>query len=212
MPSAGFEPATQATKWTQTYASDRAAIEVSILFFYTCLSLTSGHFSSGFPVKALYAFLTPPTYSTHPDHLKYLGLVIVVIFEEGDVNVVGVRLRTNVHTARPPSDTGTWTTMVEWWCWQRKSFDSSTRVLWKSYRQSHLVARSRNGRKKSEYCLVKIFRTCKWFFTCRKIFRRVESGVTSSPKEDSLRTFIALKIHCLGRVWTLELWVLWEAH
>jgi hypothetical protein len=98
MPSAGFEPVTQATKWTQTYASDCAATEVdlkhiSILFFYTCLSLTSGHFSSGFPVKALYAFLTPPTYSTHPDHLKYLGLVIVVIFDEGDVNVVGVRLR-----------------------------------------------------------------------------------------------------------------------
>jgi hypothetical protein len=46
--------------------------------------------------------------------------------------------------------------MVEW-CWQRKTPDSSTRVLWQSYQQRHLVASTRNAQKEWEFSLAKYF-------------------------------------------------------
>jgi hypothetical protein len=48
-------------------------------------------------------------------------------------------------------------------------------------------------------------------FTCRKILRHGTSGFTSHPKEGVLRIFI-VKIHRLGRLWTREPWVQWQAH
>jgi hypothetical protein len=42
--------------------------------------------------------------------------------------------------------------------------------------------------------------------TCCKILRHGASFFTSHPKEGVLRIFIALKIHCLGRVWTRHPW------
>jgi hypothetical protein len=57
---------------------------------------------------------------------------------------------------------------------------------------------------------------CLWdfkrFLICRKILRHGNSRFTSHPKEDVLRIFIALKLHRLFRVWTRDLWVLWQAH
>jgi hypothetical protein len=48
----------------------------------------------------------------------------------------------------------------------------ATRVLCQSYKQRHLVASRRNGRKEWEFCLAKYF--CSYLqviFTCRKILR-----------------------------------------
>jgi hypothetical protein len=49
-------------------------------------------------------------------------------------------------------------------------------------------------------------------FTCRKILRHGTYGFIPHPKEGVLRTFIALKIHRIGRVRTRNLWVQWQAH
>jgi len=79
--------------------------------------------------------------------------------DDDDEHVDGVRLclwtaATNGPTVHYPGDIWAWRTMVEWWCRQRKTPDSSTRALWQSYQQRHLVASRRNGWKEWEFSLV----------------------------------------------------------
>jgi hypothetical protein len=72
--------------------------------------------------------------------------------------------------------------------------------------RSHLVASRRNGRWWIWPCEV----FCSYFpndFTCRKILRPGASGFTSPPKE----VVLPLKIHRLGRLWTREPWIQWQA-
>jgi hypothetical protein len=47
-------------------------------------------------------------------------------------------------------------TMVEW-CRQRETPDSSTRALWQTYHQSHLVASTRNGQSVWWICPFEVF-------------------------------------------------------
>jgi len=73
--------------------------------------------------------------------------------------------------------------------------DSSTRALWKSYQQSHLVAKQEElAKEMMNLALRSIFvHTSKGSLTCRKIFRHGADGFTSPPKEGVLRNFISLK-------------------
>jgi hypothetical protein len=58
------------------------------------------------------------------------------------------------------------------------------------------------------YQYLKYLKEC---FTCRKILRRGTSGFTSPAKEGVLRILSPLKIHRLGRVWTHNPLVQWQA-
>jgi hypothetical protein len=71
---------------------------------------------------------------------------------------------------------------------QEKTTDSSTRILWKSYKQSHLVTTQEElGEGNYEFGLRNIFvHTSKWFLTCRKISRHGANGFISPPKKDVL--------------------------
>jgi hypothetical protein len=102
-------------------------------------------------------------------------------------------MTTNKPIVHPPGDTWAWRNMVEWQCWQGKT-DSSTRALWKSYQQRHLIANRKNGQKKWEFNLAKYF--CSFLqviFTCCKLLWHGASGVTSPPKEGMLKTFFTIK-------------------
>jgi hypothetical protein len=117
-------------------------------------------------------------------------------------------MTTNKPIVRSPGDTWAWRNMVEWWCWQGKTPDSSTRALWKSYQQRHLIASRRNRQKKWEFNRAKYF--CSFLqviFTCCKLLWHGASGITSPPKEGMLKIFSPLKIHRLGWVGTHNPWV-----
>jgi hypothetical protein len=93
----------------------------------------------------------------------------------------------------------------------QKTPDSSTRALWQSYQQSHLVANRRNWRQEWEFGFVKYF--CSYLqviFTCHKILQHGASGFTSPPKK--MCCGFLLKIHNLSQVWSHEPWVQWQAH
>jgi hypothetical protein len=97
-----------------------------------------------------------------------------------------------------------------WWCRLGKTPDSSTRAVSKSHQQRHLGASRRNGRR-SENFACQCQRYVKACLTCQ-ILRHGASGFTSHPKEGVLRILIALKNHCLDRVWTRDPLVQWQAH
>jgi hypothetical protein len=74
--------------------------------------------------------------------------------------------------------------------------------------KSHLVASRRNTRKERWIWPCEVFfHTLKWFF----LYAVKSYTGPSHPKERVLRIFIALKTHRLGRVWTCEPWVRWQA-
>jgi hypothetical protein len=78
------------------------------------------------------------------------------------------------------------------------STDSSTRALWQSYQQSHLVASRRNGRNQRELGLAKYF--CSYLqmiFTCCKILPRGSSIFTFRYEG---RCHADLKVYRLCRV------------
>jgi hypothetical protein len=92
-----------------------------------------------------------------------------------------------------PGDILMWTIMVEWYR-QRRTPVSSTRVLWQSHQQNHLIATQEElGEENYDFGLRGIIpvHTSKGFFTCRKILRHGASGFTS-PKAAVLRIFIPL--------------------
>jgi hypothetical protein len=90
-------------------------------------------------------------------------------------------------------------------------FIRQSSLLW--LQQTYLVAkRGGTGRgMAAEFFLTLSLAYLKGTLTCRKILRHGAEGFTSPPKEVMLRTLTALKIIVLGRVWTHEPWVLWQA-
>jgi hypothetical protein len=67
--------------FTSTYSEpDRSIL---ILFTHLCLGLPSGLFPSGFPTNILYAFLFSPIRATYPALLILLGLIILIVLDEG---------------------------------------------------------------------------------------------------------------------------------
>jgi hypothetical protein len=69
-----------------------------------------------------------------------------------------VRLRlwttaSNGPLVNPSGDKWAWRTMVTWWCRERKTPDSSTRAVWQSYRQIHLVAKQEEVTKEMNIAL-----------------------------------------------------------
>jgi hypothetical protein len=86
--------------------------------------------------------------------------------------------------------------------------DSSTRALWHSHQQSHVVAKQEGLAKEvMKCCIMKyLFHTWKGSLTCRKMLRHGADGFTSPPKEGMLQIFIIL-----GWVKSLESWVQWQA-
>jgi hypothetical protein len=76
--------------------------------------------------------------------------------------------------------------------------DSSTRALWESYQQSHIVANQvEPGEGNDECSLRSIFvHTSKWFFTCRKMLPHGANGFLSEGR--CAVDFITLKINLLG--------------
>jgi hypothetical protein len=61
--------------------------------------------------------------------------------------------------------------------------ESSTRGLWQSYQQSHLVAKQEGTCEENTFYLAKyLFYTSKGSFTCRKILRHGTDGFTPPPR------------------------------
>jgi hypothetical protein len=78
-------------------------------------------------------------------------------------------------------------------CRQRKTPDSSTRALWKSYQHSHLVASMSNGRREWWIWSCQVCFIFASIFTCRKILWYGASAITSPPKIGVLRILSPLK-------------------
>jgi hypothetical protein len=101
-----------------------------------------------------------------------------------------------------PGDIWAWRTMVEWY-WQGKP-DSSTKALWKSYQQGHLVA---NQEEMMNFALQSIS-----FILHRVLAHAVKSydmgflALLPLQKNVCCRFLLPLKIHHLSRVWTREPW------
>jgi hypothetical protein len=82
-----------------------------------------------------------------------------------------------------------------WWNdIDRKYSDSSTRALWQSCQQSHLVAKQKELAKKMNSSLrIICVHTLKVFLKRRKILRHEVDGFIYPPKERVLRIFVSLK-------------------
>jgi hypothetical protein len=103
------------------------------------------------------------------------------------------RLRTaatNGPLVHPPDDIWAWRTTVEL-CRQRTS-DSSTRTLWKSYQQIHLIASRRNGRREW------------WIWPCEVFLFTFASGLPSFRRKVCCIFLSPLRIHRLGWFWTRD--------
>jgi hypothetical protein len=76
----------------------------------------------------------------------------------------------------------------------RAKTDLSTRAVWQSCQQSHLVAKQEEFTKEFMNLAYDrhLFHISKGFSTCRKILHGAD-GFTSPPKEGLLRIFVALK-------------------
>jgi hypothetical protein len=74
--------------------------------------------------------------------------------------------------------------------------DSSTRALWQSYRQSHLVANRRKWAKEINLAVRSIFvHASKGFLTCRKILRHGAAGFPSAQRNECCSFLLPLEIH-----------------
>jgi hypothetical protein len=117
--------------------------------------------------------------------------------DDDDHHMYGVRLllwtaNTNGPIIHIHGDIWVWITMVKWY--RQRNNNSSTRALWQSYQQSHLVESGRNGRRKWWIWPWEVF--CSYLqviFTCHKVLRHGAAYFTSSPKEGVLQIFVALK-------------------
>jgi hypothetical protein len=123
----------------------------------------------------------------------------------------GVRLRfwaaaRKWSTVHPRGDIWAWRTMVEW-C--RDYLLIRPPGFSDNPTSSHLLANQEElGEINDESGLLNIFvHISKWLFICLKILRLGTYGFTSPEKEGVLRTFIALKIYLLGRIWIREPWI-----
>jgi hypothetical protein len=118
-----------------------------------------------------------------------------------DYDGVRLYLRTAVTSGpivHPTGDMWAWRAMVMMMLAEENSsavHQSSLAVL--SAETSR--ASRRNGRR-SENFAYQFLKYLKRSLTCRRILRHGTSGLTSHPKEDVLRIFIALKSHRFGRV------------
>jgi hypothetical protein len=98
-----------------------------------------------------------------------------------------------------------------WWCWLGITPDSSTRARWQSYQQRHLE------RVGGMYDGVRILTVSIWD-TSTDLLHAVKSYDMGPPALLPIRRKVcwgflsALKIHRLGRVWTRDPWVQWQAH
>jgi hypothetical protein len=79
----------------------------------------------------------------------------------------------------------------------RKTPDSSTRTLWQSYKQRHLIAKQEELEKGNcESCLTEyLFHTPKGSLTCRKTLLHGPDGFTSPRKGGELLILSPIKIH-----------------
>jgi hypothetical protein len=118
--------------------------------------------------------------------------MMIIIMSMGRDYVSEMRA-TNGPIVHPPVHIWAWRTMVEW-CQQRKTVDSSTRVLWQSSQQSS-ASKQEEWVKRMRIWLCEVFLNilARDYFTRRKILRHGTSRFTSHSKEGVLRIFIALK-------------------
>jgi pyridoxine/pyridoxamine 5'-phosphate oxidase len=66
---------------------------------------------------------------------------------------------------------------------QEENPDSSTRAVWQSYQQSHVVAKHEALEKKiMNFATKYLFHTSKRYLTCRKFLRHEAEGITSPSK------------------------------
>jgi hypothetical protein len=111
----------------------------------------------------------------------------------------------------PPGDIWAWITMVmmmpaggNFWLVHQ----SSLAVL----PADTSVTSRRNGRR-SENFAYRYLKYLKGSLTCRKILRHGTFRLYFSSKGRRAADFLSpLRIHRLGRVWTLDPWVQWQAH
>jgi hypothetical protein len=104
-------------------------------------------------------------------------------------------------------------TMIGWY-WLRLIPNVSIRALWKPPVLSggptirDISGASGRVGEENENLVYPSPWDFKIYFTCRKILRHGTSGFISHPKEGML----PLKVRHLGRAWTHNLWVQWQAH
>jgi hypothetical protein len=138
--------------------------------------------------------IAPPI--VFPTYLWWWSGIRLVLWvdddDDDDGHVDGMRLRlwtavTNGPIVHLPSDTWSWRTTVE--CYrQEKTSDSSTRSLWQSYQQSHLLAKQVKLAKTMMTCLAKyLSHTSKGSLTCSNSLKNGSDGFTSPPKKFVLR-------------------------
>jgi hypothetical protein len=111
-----------------------------------------------------------------------------------DDHIDGVKLRlwtaaVDGAIVHPPGNIQVWRTMVEWYR-QKETPDSSTRALWQSYQQSHLLAKHKELAKEITNLVLRIIfvHTSKVSLTCLR-----GDSFTCSLKESVLRNSIVLK-------------------
>jgi hypothetical protein len=126
----------------------------------------------------------------------------------GEVRYIST-VATNGPIFHPPGDR---------WAWRAMEIMVPTRENWLVHQSSLAVipaetsgARRRNWRMSKNFAY-HYLRHVKGFLTCRNILRYGISVFISNAKEGVLRILSPLKIHCIGRVWTCERWVPWQAH
>jgi hypothetical protein len=99
-----------------------------------------------------------------------------------------------------------------WWWWCRLGItpDSSTRALWQSYQQRHL--RQVGGMDEGVRILpISIWNTSRDLEHAVKSYDMGPPGLVPVRRKMCCGFLSPLKIHRLGRVWTRNPWVQWQA-
>jgi hypothetical protein len=94
-----------------------------------------------------------------------------------------------------------------------ESPDSSSRALWQSYQQNHLVAKQEYTWQR-KWWIWPSTHLCSYFeviFTCRIILRHRADGFVPLWRKACYGFLLPLKIYLLYRFWTLEPWMQWQA-
>jgi hypothetical protein len=112
----------------------------------------------------------------------------------------------------PPGDTWAWRAMVMMMMMPAGDYSWLVHQSSLSVLPGETSGESRRNGRRSENFAYQYLTQLKGYLTCRKILRHGTSGFTSHPKEGVLRIFIAIKNHGLGRVWTYDPWIQWQAH